>query len=75
VVANNVFNGGVTFSEGATAAVNSANLTNAWLASDGELLAGSPGVDAANATYAPALDRLGRARVRAPDVGALERQP
>jgi hypothetical protein len=48
---------------------------NAALAGDGELLAGSSGIDAANPGYAPSLDRLGRPRVGAPDIGSQERQP
>jgi hypothetical protein len=42
---------------------------------DYHLTAGSPAVDAGSNAFAPALDRDGRQRVGAPDLGAYEFQP
>jgi hypothetical protein len=64
---NNLFVGKASSLGGTNKNVASANLTANW-----HLLAGSPAIDAGTATKAPAIDRDGKARSGAPDIGAYE---
>lgn len=79
IVANNLFwlNDGTPV-HGSGITTNVANLTPGTdpfvnlSTGDFHLKAGSAPIDAANATYAPATDTEGNARVGAPDIGAYE---
>jgi hypothetical protein len=73
VFANNVVDGNLADDERLTYVANYVDPAVPFAAGY-ELPAGSPAIDAADPAYAPELDLRGRARVGAPDIGALERR-